>query len=65
MDNIKIENVHISQILPGDTVQHNNKITTVNKEYIKYCSFMGKSIFGDNYRLGTKLVKRIIFVTNI
>ena len=61
LSKFKISEVHISTIKSGDTILHtDNKITTVCKNNIKHCSFMGISLFGDSYRSGTVLVKKII-----
>ena len=57
--NYKIKKVHINNIKAGDTVKHNNKIMTVCDTDIKYCSFMGVSLFGDSYYLGHKLVEKV------
>ena len=62
MDNTIIENVHISQITAGDTIEFNGKVTTVGRKNIKTGGFCGKSIFGDSYNGGRKLVKKITFV---
>ena len=59
--NKQIEEVNITQITIGDTVIHEGKAMTVGKENIKYDSFTGRTLFGDSYRLGTVLVKRVIF----
>lgn len=56
-----MEKVHISQIKSGDAILHNGKVKTVCNRTIKNCSFMGKSLFGDTYNLGYKLVTRIVF----
>ena len=61
MENYRITEVHISKIEPGDTVIHNGKEKTVGKDDISYCPFMGISLFGDTYRLGTVLVKKVLF----
>ena len=61
MDNAITQEVHISLISAGDTVEHNGKLMTVGGNNIKRCSFMGTTIFGDSYKLGTKLVKRVRF----
>lgn len=53
--------VNISRISPGDTIVLDGKITTVNKENIKKCSFMGTTLFGDSYKLGSELVEKVIF----
>ena len=58
----RIEKVHISQIMPGDTIIHSDGLVrTVNFENIKTGKFMGTTLFGDSYRLGTQKVKRILF----
>lgn len=62
MQNTIIENVHISQILAGDTIEHEGVISTVSNSNIKHSEFMGKTLFGDNYKLGYKLVKRVKFL---
>jgi hypothetical protein len=56
-----IQEVHISTINGGDTVMHNGEMKTVSFNNIKKDSFMGTSIFGDSYKLGTTKVKKIIF----
>jgi len=56
----KIEKVHISDIKNGDIILHtDNKITTVCNNNIKR-GFCGITLFGDSYRLGCVLVKKII-----
>lgn len=57
---MEIQEVHISTIKVGDTILHNGEVTTVNKNYMGYSSFMGHSLFGYSYKLGTVLVKKII-----
>jgi hypothetical protein len=61
--NYDIKEVHISQINAGDTVLHNGEMKTVSGTDIKEDKFMGKSIFGDSYKLGHELVKKVIFKT--
>lgn len=53
--------VHISQITSGDTIIHNGKLTTVSTNNIKIGGFMGKTLFGDSYNLGYKLVNKVVF----
>lgn len=53
------DKVHISKIRAGDTILHNGVMTTVSGNNISFSSFMGKSLFGDTYSLGYKLVTRI------
>ena len=55
------EKVHIDKIEPGDTVYHNGKARTVTKKDIGYDSTMGKTIFGDSYKLGKQEVERVLF----
>ena len=56
---MKIEKRHISRIRAGDTILHDNKSMTVCNKDIKHDSFMGITIFGDCYRLGTVPVSLI------
>lgn len=53
--------VKISEIVPGDTVIHNGHEHTVNRNHIKDDSFMGRTLFGDSYALGSKLIEKVIF----
>lgn len=47
------EAVHISVIRTGDTVEINGHLKTVCGKDIKRDPFMGVTLFGDSYRLGT------------
>lgn len=58
--NLKIREVHISTICAGDTILHDHSVRTVTNSNIKRSDFMGITIFGDSYKLGTVLVKIII-----
>jgi hypothetical protein len=60
MENLKVESVHISQITVGDTIIHDGEMRTVNANNIKNDSFLGRSIFGDSYNLGTKKVIKVM-----
>ncbi len=51
-------NVHINTICRGDTVEHEGRVVTVGSEDIKPNTFMGTTLFGDSYALGTKPVKK-------
>lgn len=52
--------VHISEIRPGDTILHTDgEIRTVCGKNITRDPFMGISLFGDSYRLGTIQVKKL------
>lgn len=55
-----IELVHIDAISVGDTVFYANGYHTVGRNDIRYCSFMGKILFGSNYKSGLEPVKRAI-----
>ena len=57
--NFNIEKVHISKIRPGNTVEHNGTICTVGRNDIKTGGFMGRTLFGDSYSLGTQLVRKL------
>lgn len=60
LSKFKIIEVHVSEIKNGDTILHtDNKITTVCNNNIKR-GFCGISLFGDSYRSGRLLVKKII-----
>lgn len=55
-----IEHVQISTIQPGDTVMHDGKMKTVCRNNIKHDSFIGVTLFGDCYKMGRKLVQKVI-----
>lgn len=60
LQHYKIKPVHISTIKNGDTILHtDNKIRTVNDKFIKR-GFCGITLFGDSYKMGTQLVKKIL-----
>lgn len=62
----ELVSVHISEIVPGDTIFHEGDLKTVTRTNISYCDFMGKTLFGDSYMLGRKLVQKVIaFGANI
>ena len=51
---------HISTIKTGDSVIHNGNEMTVNNDNIK-SGFMGTTLFGDSYRMGTIPVQVVVF----
>ena len=53
--------MHIAAIRPGDTVIHDGVEKTVSGTDIKRDGFMGKTVFGDSYRLGRQLVRVVIY----
>ena len=56
----KIVEVHISTIKQGDTVIcSDGNIRTVSNKFIKN-GFMGITLYGDSYNLGTIPIKKII-----
>jgi hypothetical protein len=64
MTKIKICDVHIDTIKVGDIICSDGLERTVGKNNIKRSSFMGVSIFGDTYNLGTKKVKKVVYEKN-
>jgi hypothetical protein len=59
--NRKIVEVHISTITAGDTILHSDGLVrTVTNTNIKRDACMGKTLFGDSYKLGNTPVKKII-----
>lgn len=50
---------HISNIRPGDTVVINDQLRTVCASDIKRDGFMGATLFGDSYALGTRPVSKV------
>lgn len=59
--NYSIVGTHIKDIKQGDTVLHNNILTTVCNTNIKN-GFNGVTLFGDSYSLGQK---RVLKATNL
>lgn len=53
---MKTRQVHIDLIRPGDTVIHDGKQRTVTQTIIGGDSFIGRTLWGDSYRLGTQPV---------
>ena len=47
-----MKKIHISTVKSGDIILHNGKPKTVGSKDIK-SGFMGTTVFGDSYRLGT------------
>lgn len=59
--NREIKEVHISTISPGDTILDKDGIfRTICANNIKRSGFMGTTLFGDSYRLGTQRVKKVL-----
>lgn len=58
-----IKEVHIDDIRVGDVVEIDGVLKTVSHENIRKGGFMGSSLWGDSYRMGTKLVKLAIIET--
>ena len=54
-----VVHTHIDLIRPEDTVLVDGHLKTVSPGDTKK-SFMGTTLWGDSYRLGTRLVKRAI-----
>lgn len=62
MSTYEIEQVNINDVVAGDYIEHNGVIRTVCKNDIKKTEFMGRTIFGDSYHLGYKLVKKVRYI---
>ena len=56
--NYVVTPTHINLIQPGDTVEIDGQLKTVSRDVIGQ-GFMGKTLWGDSYRLGTQLVRRV------
>lgn len=52
--------VHIRFIKAGDTVLHDGKLQTVSSNNMSFDQLMGRAIFGDCYKSGHQLVKKVI-----
>jgi len=52
------ENIHISELRAGDTIQHGEKLMTVCNNDLTNIAGMGRAVFGDTYKIGTKPVSR-------
>lgn len=61
--NYEIVLTHISDIRVGDTVDHLGEIKTVCRNNLKR-GFMGRTLFGDSYRLGTLAVRKLNIITH-
>lgn len=58
-----IEEKHIDEVKSGFIIMFQGKPHTVCESNISHCSFMGKSVFGDNYHGGQKKVEVAVPVT--
>ncbi len=53
------ERVHISEITVGDTVYIDGVLRTVSRANFCPDGFMGPTLFGDSFHLGTKKITRV------
>ena len=60
MAKYNIVEAHKEEIKSGDLILFNGVVKTVCKNNIKRDSFMGLTIFGDNYKGGKLKVKKVI-----
>lgn len=60
--NYYIEQRHINDIKPGDTVLRDGELLTVTAKDINDDCFMGRTLFGDSYNLGYTLVSVAVFI---
>jgi len=58
--NVKLESVHISRISVGDTIERDGKLTTISGNNLKVNTFMGTTLFGDSYKLGSVAVNKVV-----
>ena len=58
---MKITEVHISQIKPGDTIIHHGQLKTVCRRALGYDSFHGNLLWGDSYKSGHAFVQKVTF----
>ena len=57
---IVINYVHKDMVRVGDTILcKDNKVRTIGVNNIKYSEFMGRTLWGDSYKLGYELVKLV------
>jgi len=49
--------VHIDLVRIGDAIRHRGEFRTVGRADVKRSEFMGRTIFGDCYKLGQQLVE--------
>jgi len=57
----RIEEINKHLVKAGDTIIFDGTEKTVCKNDITYCQFMGKSIFGYNFKSGYEKVKRVVY----
>lgn len=62
---VAVRKVHVSSIRAADTVFHQGKAQTVCAKDLKSDAFMGRTLFGDSYVLGRKLVLQIVMNTGM
>lgn len=61
MDNVIIKKVHISTIKQGDTVLWDGHMKTISKHHLGYVDWIGHTLFGDSFNMGTVPVKKVLF----
>lgn len=60
--NYEIEKTHISNIVSGDTIIHTDgEMRTVTNSNIGKVDLLGRTLFGDSYKAGHKLVSKVVF----
>ena len=60
--NYQLVKVHKDTINCGDMILFDGKIKTVCKKDIKYSEFMGITIFGNSFKLGYQLIKKVVLL---
>jgi len=56
------QEVHKTSISAGDVILHNGRERTVCRKDITHCEFFGVKLFGDSYRLGSQLVRKLVYI---
>lgn len=59
--NYTIVPTHIDEIRAGDTVEINGVLKTVGRNNIKAGGFCGTTLWGDSFKSGRELVRKVVF----
>lgn len=61
---MQIKEVNINTLVVGDTVIHEDKVITLTNSNLKRDPFMGASVCGDSYHLGSLPVQLVTNLNN-
>ncbi|QPI17918.1 hypothetical protein POP12_126 [Pectobacterium phage POP12] len=56
-----VTDIHINDVSVGDTVIHLGHLRTVSSCDLSNDDLFGRLLFGDSYRLGRVMIKRVTF----